>query len=85
MINDIDIVCISESHLDEDIFVAVIAIPGFDIFRKDRNFKLDRTAIDIEGESSTGGGSVIFVKNHMNAEILESFNAPDSKSNKIGC
>ena len=77
----VDIVCITETHFHKDIVEAEIALPGFIPFRKDRNFKIsDEQSVDV----SEGGGSIIYVRNVIPCEEVESFiNAPDSTAVKI--
>ena len=60
------ILCITESHLNSNISDAEIRINNFGIFRSDRN-----TGKKI-------GGSCIYVHNTINAEMVETFTAPDS-------
>ena len=79
---NIDIACITETHFHENLFDAEINIPGYSIFRHDRDFMLDRTctksnANDIN-KFISGGGSAIYVKEHLNAELITHFYGPDS-------
>ena len=69
--NDIDIICITETHLNSDILDAEIYIDGFSLYRNDRNFDIDPSDInpsdtDPSDATSGGGGSIIYFKNHMN-------------------
>ena len=57
----VDIVCINETHYNKEFMEAEVTIPGFNAFRGDRDFKLDRSNCK-EDESSDGGGSVIYVR-----------------------
>ena len=76
-----DIICITETQLHVNILDSEIQIEGYKIFRKDRSFKLDRS----KNDCSSGGGSVIYVKNAISASDVECFsNAPDSVAIKIG-
>ena len=47
-----DIVCINETHFNNEIIDAEISIPGFKIFRKDRDFTVNEEV----GESSVSSG-----------------------------
>ena len=71
---DIDVACITETHVSSDINDAELAISGYSFLRGDRDFNLT------EGEGiSGGGGSVIYYKNSIKVEencIMK--NAPDS-------
>ena len=66
----------TETKFSAEIFNAEIAIPGFNIFRQDRNFTLDRTKN--QDDVSTGGGSIIYIRDTLHANIISSFDAPDS-------
>ena len=48
----IQIFCITETHLNSEVYDAEVSLPNYNIFREDR-----------EGINSKGGGSAIFVKN----------------------
>ena len=79
---NVDILCVAESKFSKDMFDAEISIPGFDIFRNDRAFTLDRTVN--KSEVSSGGGSVIYTKESLNASKIKYFsNAPDSVAIEI--
>ena len=71
---DIDVACITETHVSSDINDAELAISGYSFLRGDRDFNLT------EGEGiSGGGGSVIYYKSSIKVEencIMK--NAPDS-------
>ena len=54
-----DIVCITESKLNADIFDAEVSIENFTLYRLDRNFK----GGELTDEFKTGGGSLIYVRN----------------------
>ena len=60
------ILCVTETHLYSNIKDAEIKLDNFRIFRKDRN------------SGKKFGGSCIFVHNSIDAELLDSFIAPDS-------
>ena len=49
-----DVICITETHFNNQILDAEIYIEGYKCFRQDRNFKLTRSKQDVSG----GGGSV---------------------------
>ena len=71
-----DIVCINETHFHEEVMDAEISIPGFKIFRQDRNFTINS---EVENNSvSSGGGCIIYIKDNLNPTIIEWFKAPDS-------
>jgi hypothetical protein len=80
MYNNVDIVCITETHLHDEILESEIQIDGFRIFRQDRNLKLDGSV----RETSGGGGSIIYVRDNIIASRVLAFNrAPDSVAVKI--
>ena len=58
-----DIVCINETHFYKDVLDAEIQIPGFKLFRRDRDFvvKCDDNANDRTKSVSSGGGCIIYV------------------------
>ena len=60
------ILCVTETHLNSDIVNAEVNLKGYNIFRKDRN------------TGKKCGGSCIYVHNTISANLLESFDAPDS-------
>ena len=60
------IICVTETHLTEEISNAEIKLQNFQVFRKDRE----------NGKSC--GGSCIFVHNTIEAEYAQHFVAPDS-------
>ena len=66
----------TESQFSVDILDAEVYIPVFCLFRGDRTFVLDRSKENVE--ISTGGGSLIYVKNIFPASEISSFKAPDS-------
>ena len=43
----IDVICVTETHLDKEIFDAEIHLDGYVMFRKDRDFKLDSSNQEI--------------------------------------
>ena len=72
----VDIICVTETHLNKSILDAEIAIPDFQPpFRCDRNFSI----INPEDKSiSGGGGSVIYVRDDLICSKVDGFSAPDS-------
>ena len=71
----VDIVCVTESHLSEDIKDAEIEINGYSSYRADRDFNLDISNDTI----SDGGGSIIYCRNRIKAIENKTFKkAPDS-------
>ena len=47
--HNIDIICITESHFHDELMLAEIEIPGYNLFLGNRKFKLDRTSKACEG------------------------------------
>ena len=75
-VNEIDIICITETHLNSDILDAEIDIDGFSFKRKDRNFNIKSDKLD---DYSDGGGSIIYFKKYLYVNLVQEFeNAPDS-------
>ena len=86
---NIDIICITETHLKNTILDAEINIEGFKFFRKDRNFNISNNATN-EGECidktfSSGGGCIIYYRNNLEAKLVKTFSerVPDSLAIKI--
>ena len=76
-----DIICICETHLDNEIDNAEVNIPGYSHFRVDRNFKTNSKNRSVKrdlSDTSEGGGSIIYVRENLNAKVVTNFNAPDS-------
>ena len=73
-VNKYDLVCVSETHFYDDLTSAECEIPGYNSFRGDRDFKLDRTMN--YNTVSDCGGSVIYAR--QNIEIIETVKGPDS-------
>ena len=73
---NVDIVCITETHISKDINDAELEIEGYSYYRGDRNFNLHSN----NGNNvSDGGGSIIYFRNYINAEENKIFrSAPDS-------
>ena len=64
----VDIACITETHFDSSLYESEIEINGYNCFRQDRNFKLDRSKCsDIV---SGGGGSIIYVRSNISVERI---------------
>ena len=60
------VICITETHLMQEVLDAEIQLNNYTIFRKDR----------VDGKE--GGGSAVYVHNGLTAAPITSFNAPDS-------
>ena len=76
MNNNIDIICVTETHFSKDILDAEIQIEGYNIFRHDRDFKVNESSLN---DVSHGGGSLIYVKNYVNVtNVIPLANALDS-------
>ena len=78
---NIDIVCISETHLNKNILDSELFINGYKFFRKDRNFDIHaEELINVSDEFSNGGGSIIYFKDSLNVNLAGAFSnkAPDS-------
>ena len=74
--NNIDVICITETHFNVDILDAEIGIEGFCFLRKDGNFNIAEEELD---NCSGGGGSIIYYRSYLDVEIVQEFlNAPDS-------
>ena len=71
-----DIICVTETHLNSNILDSELSIDGFKFYRKDRDFDIHNSNNEISG----GGGSIIYFKDTLNVNLLESFSikAPDS-------
>ena len=82
--DDIDIVCITETHLKSSVSDAEIDIEGYKLLRKDRNFNINSNDILIKNSGvhfSSGGGCIIYYRNNLNVKIVENFSgAPDSSA-----
>ena len=63
MHNDIDVICITETHLNDYILDAEIEVERFKFYRKDRDFDIKKDVTDHdENYNSSGGGSIIYCK-----------------------
>ena len=63
--DNIDIVCITETHLKSSVSDAEIEIEGYKFFRKNRNYNIKSNDILIKNSGvhfSSGGGSIIYLK-----------------------
>ena len=79
----INVLCITEIHLKKSVLDTEIEIEGYIFFRKDRNFNIKNNDIATKNSGvdySSGGGSIIYYRNDINAKIVEDFSecAPDS-------
>ena len=72
---ELDIICICETHLHSGILEAEIQIPGFNVYRQDRNFNIHNDNSTIPSDQ---GGYVIYVKSSVKSKQILSFVAPDS-------
>ena len=77
---DSDIVCVNGTHFYKDVLNAEIEIPGFKLFRRDRDFliKSDDSADDRAKSVSSGGGCIIYVNESLNPVEIEWFRVSDS-------
>ena len=87
--SNIDVICITETHLHDKILDGELSISGYKFYRKDRDFNInDEDIIDYDidnGEVSNGGGSIIYYKDTLTVSIDEPFSkkAPDSLAIEI--
>ena len=73
---DINVICITETHLKNSVLDAEIEIEGYKFFRKDRNFNVKNNDIATKNSGvdySSGGGSIIYYRNDINAKIVKDF------------
>lgn len=77
---ELDIICICDTHLHSGILDAEIQIPGFNVYRQDRNFNIHNANSTIPSER---GGSVIYVRSSVKSKQILSFLAPDSVAIEI--
>lgn len=68
---DPDIVCVTESWLDDSVDNNAICIPGYQILRQDRN--------------SNGGGVIVFLKSNFSFTIVNNSLPPTLNSNLLCC
>ena len=71
-----DIVCINETHFNKEITDPEVSLPGFKLFRQDRDFSICEKAK--ENSVSNGGGCIIYVKQDLNPNVVDWFKVPDS-------
>ena len=78
--DNIDFVCVTETHLNNSVLDSELSIDGYKFFRKDRNFDIHVQGYDFNGDISGGGGSMIYYKDILHVSLVKSFynNAPDS-------
>ena len=79
----VDIIKLRESilKLNESILDAEIEVEGFKFYRKDRDFDIKEDVTDHdENSNSSGGGSIIYCKEHIKVKLVKRFSklAPDS-------
>ena len=67
----IGILCVTESHFNNDVYDAEVSIPNYKIFREDR------------ADNTKWGGSVIFVQKEFSAEKLDWFQGTESIAVKV--
>ena len=79
---DMDVICVVETWLNDGYSDAEIYIPGYTIFRQDRNFNIHNAPGD-GSEPSERGGSVIYVKSGIASRLISTFVAPDSVAIEI--
>lgn len=75
-----DIICVCETHLNSDIYDAEIALPGYAIVRRDRDFVIGGNKESEEQVTSGRGGSIIFIKDDINFDCIDWFNSCVSDS-----
>ena len=87
-----DVICVCETHLNNEIDDFEVSIAGFTCFRVDRKFKkAKRGAVSscVGGgecsDTSGGGGSIIYIRNELNAKLTRNFDAPDSLACSFDC
>ena len=85
---DINVLCITETHFKKSVLDAEIEIEGYKFFRKDRNFNVKNNDIATKNSGvdySSGGGSIIYYRNDINAKIVKDFSehAPDSLATEL--
>ena len=65
-VSNVDIICITETHLSEEITDAELQIEVYSFHRGDKKFNLHTEVIN--EDISKGGGSIIYFRNHINAQ-----------------
>lgn len=66
-----DLICITETWLDNSVADTSVSIPGYDLKRLDRDVN--------------GGGVAIFLKSHLKLTIVNDLHVPGIKSNVLCC
>ena len=96
-----DFLCICETHLTTLVDDAELFIAGYRFFRKDRDFRPGKDSqgvssatdkcVDLDPgkcvspDISGGGGCIIYYKEHLNPDIVDSFKVGDCLALKIEC
>ena len=73
---DINVICITETHLKKSVLDAEIEIEGYKFLRKDRDFNVKNNDIATKNSGVdyiSGGGSIIYYRNDINAKIVKDF------------
>lgn len=81
-----DLICVSETHFNTEVLDAEVDIPGFSMFRCDRNFSVQNLTYGLNINSnkvSNGGGSIIYVKSDLKPTVIDWFTVPDSVAVQI--
>ena len=95
-----DIFCICETHLTTLVDDAELFIAGYRFFRNDRDFRPGKDSQDVASadrcvdldpgkcvspDISGGGGCIIYYKEHLNPDLVDSFKVGDCLAIKIEC
>ena len=95
-----DIFCICETHLTTLVDDAELFIAGYRFFRNDRDFRPGKDSQDVASaercvdpdpgkcvspDISGGGGCIIYYKEHLNPDLVDSFKVGDCLALKIEC
>ena len=64
-LGDLEILCISESWLNKSVPDHMIAVNGYNLHRWDRNS---------DSGKATGGGLLVYYKNHLNVSAISTLN-----------
>ena len=83
--DNIDIICITETHLTPEILDSELHIEGFRFCRKDRDFNIAKDSDLNCFDNSGGGGSIIYYSEKLvvHPDVKFNKNAPDSVAIKI--
>ena len=81
-IYNINIACTTETHFNAEVLDAEISITGFKFYRKDRDFSVHKSE-NTDSSTSSGGGSIIYVRENLVVELNSMFEAPDSVAIKV--